>query len=609
MSESNGIIIEGTTLEDCRRKASAKLQVPADQIRLNVLQEGKKGYFLNTPFRVRATMRDARVPPKENAGAFENKVRSRVQTVMEEMEKLEILGKEEEAFESVLALYEDLPEDRRKEIREVAELLSSSVGTKVRERISRSGTYAIRVSDDKRTCCLDLTPPECMGAPVTLHDVLVHMRKKGITQGVNPVRIRELLELVLQKGQPIKNAVVAEGVPPQDGVDGSIVFCVAPGRKEAILQQDDRMDYRGKASIAVVSKGVSMARIVPPTPGTPGVNVYGAAIPAKPGSPAHLEAGANVDFDPDTQTFYSAIDGVMDVSDSTIKVHPTLLIREDVDMTTGVIEFTGDVRIGGTVRDGFNVHATGDIDIRGGVEGCEVVSKHGSITIGKGVAGHHRCFLSADRDVKVGYIENASVYAGSTIEVAGSILHSEVVAGDAVVVMRGKGSIMGGVTKAGHLVHVKRLGAPSETPTEVVVGINMDEHEALRQMDHRLVSIKNAATHLEAIIKEVEHGKQGTVPSSRKKERERLGNLKMKLVVLHHAIDQALTTRKTFLTSLTAQAKGTVKVSAEVYGHVTIRIGSLVEHVRRHLAALTFQANVKEGRIELTPYKSSTGGS
>ena len=267
------------------------------------------------------------------------------------------------------------------------------------------------------------------------------------------------------------------------------------------------------------------------------------------------------------------------------------------------LRFVGDVQIGGRVRDGFIVRATGNIDINGGVAGCEIVSKNGNITIGKGVAGHHRCFISAKNDVKAGYIENARVYAGNVVEVTGSILHSEVVAGHGVLAQRGKGSIMGGVTKAGRLVHVKRLGAPSETPTQVVVGINMEGHEKIRVMDQRLVSLKNTTNQLEKIIKETEQGKQVAAKLSRK-DKESLAGLKMKLVVLHHAVDQTLGEREGFLREVTAEAKGTVKVSTEVFGNVTIQIGSLVEHVKRHLSMQAFEADVAEGRIVQKPYKA-----
>ncbi|MFH0911146.1 MAG: FapA family protein, partial [Planctomycetota bacterium] len=331
------------------------------------------------------------------------------------------------------------------------------------------------------------------------------------------------------------------------------------------------------------------------------VDVYGNPIPSQPGQEARLEAGINVRENPETREFHAESDGVMEVGGDTINVRPVFVIREDVDMTTGNVEFDGAVQIGGTVRDGFYVRATGDIDISGSVEAAEVVSKDGTIRVKKGITGKDRCYVSAGLNVEAKYIENARVYAHNNIEVNSAILHSEVVAGNNVIVMRSRGAIIGGVTRAGNLVQAKRLGAANEPQTKIVVGIDIAAHAQLGEIDRRLISLQNLHTHLDEVVKSME-GPAKNIAKLSARERKQLKAFKMKLLVVHYEIEKLNQARGEFLEKLTAETKGLVKVSNEVFGHVEIRIGNLVKHITTRISAVTFWPDLTENRIGQKPY-------
>jgi uncharacterized protein (DUF342 family) len=272
------------------------------------------------------------------------------------------------------------------------------------------------------------------------------------------------------------------------------------------------------------------------------------------------------------------------------------VVSADVDMTTGNVEFNGSVRIGGAVRDGFSVRATGDITIQGGVEGCEIVSEKGSIAVRQGIAGRHRCFVSAGKDVEAKYIENARVYARHDVKVDVAIMHSEVVAGNAVLAMKGKGAIIGGMTKAGILVQARTLGAPNEPVTEFLVGISIEQQDQIRDMDQRLVALKNAAARLEEVAKEFEHATKD-VSRLPARDKQQYIDMKKKLLVLHYETDKLEAQRREFVEKVTAQSRGAVKVAHEAYGRVTVRIGQFKDQVAEQILGATFRADVEQNRI------------
>ena len=198
-----------------------------------------------------------------------------------------------------------------------------------------------------------------------------------------------------------------------------------------------------------VTKGQILAKVFPPTKGTPGRDVFNNDLPAVDGKEAKLIAGENVVYSPDKEAFVSAADGIAEKRGNTLVVKHVLVISGDVDVSRGNVVFDGVLRIEGTVRDGLSVRSKGDILIRGGVEGATVVSSEGSITVHGGIVGKGRCYVSAGKDVRAKFIENGIVYARENISVQEAILHSRISAGEKVSALSGKGTIAGGVTKAG----------------------------------------------------------------------------------------------------------------------------------------------------------------
>lgn len=597
------VVVEAWSLEDCRRKAAERLGVLEGAMEVQVLQELRRGLFTCKPFRIRAWVREVGGKPgNEQASAtgskFLDKLNVHVQIAVSEMSHIDALKDEREGqvFNEIVTGYDDLSEDLRKEVQELSKLLSGQGAEKVQERVAKDGLFQVTVSDDGMKALMRVTPPEGVGRPVTANMVENDLKKRGIVYGVEHGRLAQALKEVAELGQPLEQVCVAEGYPPKPGHDGCVSFQVKTSGKEVTVRSDGSIDHRGHAGITMVRSGQVLARLVPHSAGETGMDVYGKKLEATSGRPASLQTGENVVFDQESGEFRSAIDGVLEMAEGKVRVKQTYVVPGDVNMAVGNIEFEGAVTIGGTVRDGFSVHASGDIIVHGGVEACEIISEHGTVKVMQGVAGRGRCFVSAGRDVEAKYIENARVYARGSIRVDAAIMHSEVAAGDSVVAISGKGAIIGGTTKATNLVHAFTLGAPNEPPTDFIIGISDEDQSKIREMDRNLVGLHSAAARIQELAGEFEHA-ASDVDALPPSEKEKYVELRKKLVVLHYEMEKAETERRQFLEAITAEATGEVRVAREAYARVTVRIGQYREQIEKRVNATSFRVDLEQEQI------------
>lgn len=66
------------------------------------------------------------------------------------------------------------------------------------------------------------------------------------------------------------------------------------------------------------------------------------------------------------------MDGKIDIENDKIRIQPIYEVSGDANLTTGSIDFTGDIVIHGSVESGVTIKATGSITIDGNVEACNL---------------------------------------------------------------------------------------------------------------------------------------------------------------------------------------------------------------------------------------------
>ena len=324
------------------------------------------------------------------------------------------------------------------------------------------GNVFVDVSKDKLEVTVRFDIKENQAIP-TAEMIKEALAIKNIVFGIDEEAVKEAAET----GRITK---VAFGIPPEHGLDAQIIkkFDMSiTGRPVADVY--DRVDYKNLNIFLLAKKGQVLAERIPHTQGKPGTNVHGATIRQKPGKPKPVPAGKNTIIK-DENFVVSEIDGQIVDSGNKISVDPHLEVKGDVGLATGNIDFVGGVTVNGSVQLGFQLKATGDIEIKGMISGGDVSGRN--IIVKGGVQGMSRGTVRAENDFQATFAENADIEAGGNVIITDVAMHSTIRAGHTLIVEGKKGLINGGNLAAGEEIRATTVGNVSNVVTRLTVGVN-----------------------------------------------------------------------------------------------------------------------------------------
>ncbi len=365
------------------------------------------------------------------------------------------------------------------------------------EEVVKNGEVSVRVSPDRMSALLTVTPPGEGGEPASVEQALAKLAEAGVIFGIDQAAVEGAVAEARTRSPdfPAEPAVVAAGraaVPGENGeVDYHPLLLSASGRPK--VRPDGGVDLFDLSLVRNVTTGTVLGWRTPPTAGEPGMSVLGAVIPAKPGREAPLRPGKGAAYTDDQLAVVAATDGHVVLVEGRIIVSPVFEVGTDIGPETGHIDFVGSVTVRGNVLAGFLVKAGGDVDIFGGVDGGRIEAG-GNVTVLYGVQGGGHGHIHAGGSVKAKFIENADVQAGGSVWAADGILASRIEAGASIEVMGKRGSIIGGKVSAGDHVSARFLGSPMGGVIEIAVGVSPQAHAELGA-NRKAVSDENERLH------------------------------------------------------------------------------------------------------------------
>jgi len=323
--------------------------------------------------------------------------------------------------------------------------------------------------------------------------------------------------------------------------------------------------------------------------------ILGMAKAIEEGS-ARISLAAGVFYNPEMELCRSLFSLAVGEVGGKINVSPILEIKGDIDLSTGNIDFIGDVIIRGSVTDGFHVKAGGNVDVAGTVSGGCVEGVN--ITVRMGIMGMNRGKVSASGIVAAKFIENATVVADEEILVNDVILHSHLSAGKKIKVSGKRGQIVGGVTIAGEEISAKSVGTSLATATELQAGVNpkiRDEYHALRKdikvVEETLDQISKGLFKLKSIDPNL-------LPPDKKEMLLKLTRTQFTLLGQSETKRKRITELEAILDDMRG---GQIKVSDYVYPGVKIVIGSLVKPIQETIRFVVYYADA--GEVKFRPFK------
>lgn len=335
----------------------------------------------------------------------------------------------------------------------------------LRENVNE--TMNLEVTPDKMLAVVSFKPSLGDGKPLSMDEIKRQIHNKGIVYGLDQ---NVLVDIESDRQMEFKY-IIARGIAPQKGNDAESIFHFDAENINKIQlkeNEDGTVDFKSLNVVHNVTKGQILYEKVPATEGVEGINVLGEPVRATKGKDIRLPRGKNIDLLKDGKTLVAGISGRLCYDKHNIYIAPLLVIEEDVDSSTGNIEFVGSILINGSVKNGFKVKASGNIEIHGSVEAAYLEAE-GDISVWYGIQGIDKGTVKTNGNLVAKFIQNAKVEATGNV-IAEAIMHSQVAANN-VYVEKGKGLIVGGQIIAGHYISATTIGSSMATHTDLQIGI------------------------------------------------------------------------------------------------------------------------------------------
>lgn len=411
------------------------------------------------------------------------------------------IGEGKKAAVDELAMYLDkkkVPYGNLVELRKAFEIASSQ-GKPVRiteaEIIPFNGWVDYQVLHEGGELVGRMYPPM-----VGMHEIseteietdLVHMK---VIYGIK----KKNIQIMTKEKLYLETIILAKGTLPVEGKDAEIVYHFSlEHRTKPKINEDGSVDFHHLDMISSVKANDVVAEIIPEDKGTPGMNIYGVALPPKKVSRKIFRHGRNLEVSEDGKQLISLVTGHITLEGDKVFVSTEYEVPADVNNSTGDIDFDGDVIVKGNVISGFKINASGKILVKGVVEGAELVAG-GDIILERGILGMNKGLLVAGGNIASTFIENAKVRAGGDID-TNAILHSDVTARGMIEVHGKKGYVIGGQVRAGSKIVSKIIGSEMGANTIVSVGTDPDLISSINVLKNKIVQYRQDKDKLMQVV-------------------------------------------------------------------------------------------------------------
>ena len=458
----------------------------------------------------------------------------------------------------------------------------------------------VEIDEDKMSATISIKPPLHKGAEASEERIRAALKEAGVVYGVDENILRSLLEnsnseitgprdKILSAGaRRIRRMVLARGRPPIEGKHGAIKhrFNPNPRTRPKIIpgeRNQERVDFKSLNVIQTCVEGDLLAEIADSVPGEIGFNVLGEEIPAGEIRGAALHEGKNTRLSSDARSLYAAIAGQVriierqDLNAARIEVEEVLQL-EAVDYSTGHIEFPGTVSIQGTVLDGFQVKAQGDIIIERSV-GAVQLKAGGDIILSGGVVSRGQASIQAGGDIYAKFAQVAALHARGNVFIEEVAMHARIVAGQDLIVEGGRGEIIGGNSLCGRLLRARKIGARNETETLVTVGVSPEIMEELERWEEEYNEKRGTMDKVNIHLSQIEEArKRGKEYEENQDETyEKLTLIRDKYQKLLIALDEQ---RETIYANIKPGKEACVESQEGMYPGVEISFGAGVQRYK-----------------------------
>lgn len=429
-------------------------------------------------------------------------------------------------------------------------------------------SYKLMIAEDKMTAVVRFYPPTEGGHLLSLEEMVKDLRFRNVTYGL---QINTMQEFFAER-EYCKDIIVAKGKDVIQGTNAYIeYFFNTDIHARPTIREDGSVDFFNLNAISHCNKGQILAKIVPEVKGHHGRNVMGEHAEALAVKPVVFRYGRNIEVSEDKLSLISMVDGHVTLVEDKVFVSDIYEV-ENVDNSTGNIEYEGSVQINGNVISNFSVTAKGNVVVNGVVEGATITAG-GNIIIARGMNGMGKGKLVAGGNIIAKFLENATAEADGYVQTE-SILHSDVRAGKYIEVNGKRGFITGGHVVAAEQLTVKTLGSEMGATTVVEVGADPKVKEQYQQLQKDIGEIQRVLSSTRSIISSYSEKRAKGVQMT-KNQLEYLKSVILLDTNKKKELEQDLEKIEKLQEKLSTQNRAYVDVLGQVYAGTKIIIGDL----------------------------------
>lgn len=326
-------------------------------------------------------------------------------------------------------------------------------------------------------------------------EVIEYVKDHKIVEGIN----RDVIEEAINTSHYCEFIPFAQGKPATEAGDGffEFMFNTNPSKKPK-LKEDGSVDYYNLNLVEVVEKDTVIAVYHEKRDGIDGYNLQGTVIKAKQGRDLPPLRGSGFYVSDDGKKYYAEQDGKVELSMGRLIVTGMYTVSGSVDLSTGNIDFRGDLYITGNVIREMTVKATGNITIDGLVEAAHIEAGKG-ILIKGGILGGGKAVIKAGDNIYAMFIENSYVQSNNCVQ-ADSIVNSNVTAYSDINVFGKTSCIIGGIIKANRYIKTKVIGSDKGIKTSLEVGVSNQCRMERKTCRDRIEYLEESISKMERVM-------------------------------------------------------------------------------------------------------------
>ena len=441
----------------------------------------------------------------------------------------------------------------------------------------------VKISEDGMKAVCRFIPPSTGGRIMHKEDLLKDLEFNGVKFGI----IESEVDKYINNKQYCTDYIMAVGKNAVNGHDAKIIYKFNTDLQAKPKENEDgTVDFYDLDIIASVSEGDELAELIKEDEGTPGMDVRGRLIKPAKVEKLSFKYGRDISVSEDGLHLISNITGhaILD-HENKVKVSNIFTVAKDVDISTGDINYDGNVEVRGNVINGFKITATGDVIIGGTAEGVQITAG-GKIILKRGIRGMGKGILKSGSNIVAKFVENTTVQSGGYI-MADAIIYSDVSAKSDVIVNSRKGYVNGGTIRSETRIRVKNAGSEMGTRTNMEVGVDPSLLKRYKTVQNK---IEEVMKRMEVSSKSIELYKR-KLQNGYKLSPEKFSQFKILAMEYKQDSEKIVSLQEEFMyihEEMQKQDGGVIEVGNRVYPGVKVVVVDATLYVRNEVKGVKF---------------------